>query len=66
MLDSSKIAALIARPKGFAQARAIVLHELGHLVGLAQVNDPSQIMFPQANMGWEITRPAIWPGVRPL
>jgi hypothetical protein len=28
-------------------ARALVLHELGHLVGLAHVTDPNAIMFPQ-------------------
>lgn len=29
---------------GYQLARSIVLHELGHLVGLAHVDDPSQIM----------------------
>jgi hypothetical protein len=32
-------------------ARALVLHELGHLVGLAHVTDPDAIMFPQLNPG---------------
>ena len=30
-------------------ARTLVLHELGHLVGLAHVTDPNAIMFPQLN-----------------
>jgi hypothetical protein len=29
--------------------RAVVLHELGHLVGLDHVTDPVQMMYPQAN-----------------
>jgi Matrixin len=55
MLDSSKIGAFIARPNAVAraQAQAIVLHGLGHLVGLAHRNDPSQIMFPEAHSGVE-------------
>lgn len=42
-LDAAKLAA--ASP---AVARAVVLHELGHLVGLAHVDDRNQLMFPQA------------------
>ncbi len=30
-------------------ARAVVLHELGHLVGLAHVNDSGALMFPRAS-----------------
>jgi hypothetical protein len=32
---------------GPEQARALVLHELGHLVGLAHVTDPNAMMFPE-------------------
>jgi hypothetical protein len=34
---------------GPAIAATIVIHELGHLVGLAHVNDPTQIMWPRGN-----------------
>jgi hypothetical protein len=38
-------------PKQKATAEAIVLHELGHLVGLAHVDDKKQVMFPRAQSG---------------
>ncbi len=47
-LDAAYFRTLVARPGGPAQAEAIVLHELGHLVGLAHVNDKRQLMFPRA------------------
>jgi hypothetical protein len=45
-LDAQALAT-IAHRRGAAAARAVVLHELGHLVGLAHVNDARQIMFPR-------------------
>jgi Matrixin len=36
--------AAIAQPGGDANARAVVMHELGHLVGLAHVRDPDELM----------------------
>jgi Matrixin len=50
-LDAAQFAQLLIRPGGTAAARAIVLHELGHLVGLAHVADPTQLMFPEASPG---------------
>ena len=32
-------------------ARSIVLHEVGHLVGLEHVEDATQLMFPEAQEG---------------
>lgn len=43
-LDSASFAAMDQRPEGRALERAIVLHELGHLVGLAHVSDQTELM----------------------
>lgn len=50
-LDSAFFAELMASPDGLPIARAIVLHEIGHLVGLDHVDDPGQLMFPTASGG---------------
>lgn len=47
-LAAQKFAAMSDLPSN-ADARSIVLHELGHLVGLAHVDDPSQVLFPRAS-----------------
>ncbi|WP_244524870.1 matrixin family metalloprotease [Trujillonella endophytica] len=47
-LDATAFALMLADPAGIASARAIVLHELGHLVGLAHVPDQSQIMYRES------------------
>jgi hypothetical protein len=44
VLDSALFAQLLQTPDGSAQARAIVMHELGHLVGLAHVDDGRELM----------------------
>lgn len=47
-LDPVKIEE-IRRGAGEAAAQVTLLHELGHLVGLAHVDDQAQIMFPRGN-----------------
>lgn len=46
-LDPAKYT-LIARTAGRAAANAVILHEVGHLLGLDHVNDRKQVMFPRS------------------
>ena len=43
-LDADAFADIADRPDGEAEERAIILHELGHLLGLAHVSDPAELM----------------------
>jgi hypothetical protein len=49
-LDAPQLTDVMARPNGPAQVRAIIVHELGHLVGLQHVPDPAELMYPK-NVG---------------
>jgi len=49
-LDSADIAKMLKQGNGRALARAIVMHELGHVVGLDHVQNRRQIMSP-VNVG---------------
>jgi len=49
-LDAASFAALATQPDGVREERAIVLHELGHVLGLAHVADPGELM-NAANLG---------------
>ena len=46
-LDAGQVPAILAERDGAETVRAIVLHELGHLAGLAHVEDEAQLMFPE-------------------
>jgi Matrixin len=47
-LDAGRMPEILSFRDGAETARAIVLHELGHLVGLGHVDDPAQLMYPEA------------------
>jgi len=57
-LSALRLTTMLTDPKGSLMARAIVEHELGHLVGLAHVTDQSQLMFPET----ELTQTDYGPG----
>lgn len=46
VLDAEDIAGMLSRPGGYEQARAIVVHELAHVLGLDHVDDPGELMYP--------------------
>lgn len=46
-LDAAQIAQDLSRRDGAAYATAVILHELGHVMGLEHVDDPAQLMYPE-------------------
>lgn len=56
-LDTPFLRRILATPEGESLARAIILHELGHVVGLDHVKDKNELMF-----GEGITRRDLGPG----
>lgn len=46
VLDGPDLAAMLERPGGAERARAIVVHELAHVLGLDHVDDTSELMHP--------------------
>ncbi|WP_458779688.1 zinc metalloprotease [Arthrobacter sp. D3-16] len=47
LLDAPGLAETLAFPDGPALVRAVIMHELAHVVGLDHVNDPTQLMFEE-------------------
>jgi predicted Zn-dependent protease len=58
-LDAPQLKRVLSRRHGRELVRAIIVHELGHLVGLDHVNDPGELMHAD-NVG----RLALGPGDR--
>ena len=52
-LDGPDLAELARLPGGHAAVRAVIEHELGHVLGLDHVEDPTQLMNPVG--GWVTT-----------
>jgi len=50
-LDSFKLTQSLQAPGGIEQTRAVVMHELGHVIGLAHVADANQLMYPESGHG---------------
>jgi hypothetical protein len=50
-LDAGKLASELELNEGKQIVRAVVLHELGHLVGLDHVTAANQLMYPQIQPG---------------
>jgi Matrixin len=44
VIDGPQVAEMLAGPDGMATARSVVMHELGHLVGLDHVDSPGELM----------------------
>lgn len=50
-LDGPQLAEVLRGPGGWAAARGVVLHELGHLVGLGHVDAEDELMQPRGQAG---------------
>lgn len=59
VLDVADVGALLERRDGWAKARALVVHELAHVLGLDHVADPTELMYPV-----NATRTDLGPGDR--
>lgn len=49
VIDAPDVSALLERPDGRVRARAIVVHELAHMLGLDHVDDRSELMHPETS-----------------
>lgn len=59
VLDAEDITAVLARSDGYVQARAVLVHELAHVLGLDHVDDTGELMHPSTS-----TRTELGPGDR--
>lgn len=48
-LDGPDLTVMLTRDDGYAQARAIVVHELAHVLGLDHVEDARELMHPRTS-----------------
>lgn len=45
-LDALKLGAMLRQPNGPLSVQAVIMHEVGHVLGLAHVDDPNQLIYP--------------------
>lgn len=50
-LDGPQLRKISAEKAGWAEARAVIMHELAHLTGLAHINAPGELMQPKGQAG---------------
>jgi hypothetical protein len=50
-LDAAQLGRVLASAGGQAMTQGVIEHELGHVVGLAHVDDATQLMFPATQQG---------------
>jgi len=49
-LDTPDLTSILRMPQGRALVRAVILHELGHVVGLGHVDDPRELMYAETSL----------------
>ena len=48
-LDAPDLSGMLSYPNGPALVRAVIMHELAHVVGLQHIDDPTQLMYADNN-----------------
>lgn len=50
VLDAADLSNAMLQPGGVDGVRAVIQHELGHMVGLDHVADPTQLMYSESSV----------------